>query len=86
MTVTEAAISARIDALVSRVINNPDERCTDRDIAFHVIVLRRWVRRVGLNGPLEQFTTQRGDQTLAWEITRRGEQVAREELERETAT
>ena len=81
MTVNQAVSTAKLDALVDRVIR--DERHPiDRDLAFRLVALRRWVMRVGADGPNVQFTTDLGGRPAGWMLTARGEQVAREEAER----
>ncbi|HTE63665.1 MAG TPA: hypothetical protein VK631_25130 [Solirubrobacteraceae bacterium] len=81
MTLSEAINAAKRDVLVDRVIR--DERHPiDRDLAFRLVALRRWVMRVGAGGPLAQFHADLGGRPAGWMLTARGEQVAREEAER----
>ena len=69
-----------VDLLIDRILNNPSEKVTDPDLAFHLCVLRRWVQRVGVDGPLVEFTTVLDGVKVGWALTRRGRAVADEEL------
>lgn len=80
MTVTQAAARARVDAMIDRIVGNPGEKVTDRDLAFRLCVLRRWVIRVGADGPEADVHTESAGRRLGWKITRRGNQVAAEAL------
>jgi hypothetical protein len=80
VSVTEAATRARVDALIDRIVTNPGEKLSDRDLAFRLCVLRRWVVRVGADGAEAEFHTVRDGQRLGWKITRRGHQVAEQHL------
>lgn len=75
MSVNEAVAVAKLGALIDRVITNPSEHCTDLSIAFRLCVLRRWITRAGGN----DVEFRRDD--VGWMFTRRGEQVAREQLQ-----
>ena len=72
--------SRPVDLLIDRILRNPMEKCTDRDLAFRLVALRRWVMRVGAESPEAEFHTERGGERLGWMLTRRGRQVAEEEL------
>lgn len=72
-----------VDLLVKRILDDPRERCTDRDLAFRLVVLRRWVARAG--GADIEFTSDRGGQSLGWMLTRRGHQVLGEILAEQAA-
>lgn len=73
MTVTEARSRAGAVILVDRVLNDPGEKCSDRDLAFRLCILRRWITRAG--GADVEFTTEDG---RGWMLTRRGNVVADE--------
>jgi hypothetical protein len=54
---------------------------TDRDVAFALAVGRRWLQRVGADGPEAEVHSLRSDgQRLGWRITGRGHRVAEEHL------
>lgn len=80
MTVTEAAATARLDALITRIQRETDDDIT-RDDAFALCVGRRWLRRVGADGPEAEYHTLSQGRRLGWQITSRGHVVAREEAE-----
>lgn len=72
---TQPATERPIDLLVDRILRNPSEHCDDRDIAFRLTILRRWVMRTG--PALAEFHTDDGRH---YALTRRGNAVALEEL------
>ena len=78
MTITEAQALAHVAALVDRIKSeNPG---IAGDVAFREVVRRRWIVRVGLNGPEVEFTSVLGGRTVGWKLTARGNVVADETL------
>lgn len=80
MTVNEAVATAKVDALIAR-IQREDPRVIDRDLAFRLCVLRRWVMRAG-GEDVEFRAPGPGGDEVGWMLSNRGQVVALEEAGR----